>query len=572
MFNKLKNRYYLSNNEAKLIKQGVLFNALSNISKMLPVGICTYLLSNMSAIISNKNTSYIPIQKYVTFSIIAILIMFIFSYIEYTKTYIDIYRESANRRIDIAEFLRKLPLSFFAKRDIADITTAIMTDTSGIEHALAHVIPQAYGTIISTIVVCIALAIFNFKLELALFWVIPIAFLVVLLSRKIQNGLGNQFKKDKLDCSNEIQATLEMIKEIKSFSLEDEYKEKLKNQLNNFENSQKKSELFSATILGSAQMILKLGIATVIIIGSDLLLKGEVNLYTYIIFLFSAGLVYDPIYGLMNSLTEVFSTDILTKRINDIKSEKTFDGVTKFNNSKFDITFDKVSFGYSDSKVIDNVSFTAKEGEKTALVGTSGSGKSTLLKLAARFYDVSSGNIYLGNQKIADIDAEVLLKYYSVVFQDVLLFDNTIMENIRLGNKNSTDKEVIDAAKLANCHDFIMELPNGYDTYIGENGKLLSGGEKQRISIARAIIKDAPIVLLDEVTSALDIENENLVQEALSYVTKNKTVLVIAHKLDTIKHCDKIVVLQDGKLVDEGTHSQLMSKDGLYKKLENMKM
>ena len=571
MFNKIKEKYHLSDAEAILIKKGILFNTLSNISKMLPVGICAYVLSQMYSIITNKNYSVeLPILMYLGVSATAILLMILLSYIEYTKTFIDIYQESANRRISISEFLRKLPLSFFAKRDISDLTTVVMTDTSGIEHALAHVIPQCYGTVLSTVVIFLSMLIFNFKMAMSLFWVIPIAFAVVLLSRKLQKSYSEKFKNEKLASSDQIQTTLEMIKEIKSFSLEEKQKKSIKVQLDAFEKKQRESELFSATILASAQMVLKLGIATVILVGAYLLLHGEIDLFTYIIFLFSAGLIYDPIHALMNSLTEIFSTDVLVKRMDDIKKEHINVEPFSAKTDDMSIKFDNVTFGYDDEDVLKNVTFTVKSGSKTALVGSSGSGKSTVLKLAAGFYKASSGNIFLGGTDISNVDDESLLKYYSVVFQDVLLFDGTIMDNIRLGNKNATDDEVIKAAKLANCDSFVSNLPNGYMTTIGENGKLLSGGEKQRISIARAIIKDAPIVLLDEVTSALDIQNENLIQKAVSHITKNKTVIVIAHKLNTIKDCDNILVFDKGKIVEQGTHEELLKQNGYYKKLYDM--
>lgn len=571
MFNKIKEKYHLSDAEAILIKKGILLNTLSNISKMLPVGICAYVLSQMYSIITNKNYSVeLPILMYLGVSAIAILLMILLSYIEYTKTFIDIYQESANRRISISEFLRKLPLSFFAKRDISDLTTVVMTDTSGIEHALAHVIPQCYGTVLSTVVIFLSMLIFNFKMAMSLFWVIPIAFAVVLLSRKLQKSYSEKFKSEKLASSDQIQTTLEMIKEIKSFSLEEKQKKSIKVQLDAFEKKQRESELFSATILASAQMVLKLGIATVILVGAYLLLHGEIDLFTYIIFLFSAGLIYDPIHALMNSLTEIFSTDVLVKRMDDIKKEHINVEPFSAKTDDMSIKFDNVTFGYDDEDVLKNVTFTVKSGSKTALVGSSGSGKSTVLKLAAGFYKASSGNIFLGGTDISNVDDESLLKYYSVVFQDVLLFDGTIMDNIRLGNKNATDDEVIKAAKLANCDSFVSNLPNGYMTTIGENGKLLSGGEKQRISIARAIIKDAPIVLLDEVTSALDIQNENLIQKAVSHITKNKTVIVIAHKLNTIKDCDNILVFDKGKIVEQGTHEELLMQNAYYKKLYDM--
>lgn len=383
----------------------------------------------------------------------------------------------------------------------------------------------------------------------------------------MQIKYSQAFKKEKLGASDQIQMTLEMVKEIKAFGLENDYKISIKNRLNKFEQMQRKTELFSATILASAQMILKLGIVSVIFVGSILLLESKINLFTFIVFLFSSGLIYEPINSLMNALTEILQAEVLVDRIDSIKEEKVEKDILNADLEKLDILFENVCFRYDDMNVLNDVTFIAQEGKKTALVGSSGSGKSTALKLAAGFYKPNKGRICVGGEDIAKLNSEELLKYYSIVFQDVLLFDNTILENIRLGNKNATDKEVIEAAKLANCHEFISKLPDGYNTYIGENGKLLSGGEKQRLSIARAIIKDAPIVLLDEVTSALDIQNENLVQEAINRITRNKTVIVIAHKLDTIKDCDSIVVFNKGRIVECGNHEDLIKLNGFYKNL-----
>ena len=424
MFDKIKEKYSLSDAEAMLIKKGILFNALFNISKMLPVGICAYVLSQMYLIITNKTDGGgLPLAMYLGISAIAILLMILLSYVEYTKTFIDIYQESANRRVSISEFLRKLPLSFFAKRDISDLTTVVMTDTSGIEHALAHVIPQCYGTLLSTIVIFLSMLIFNFKMAMSLFWVIPIAFAVVLLSRKLQKSYSEKFKNEKLVSSDQIQTTLEMIKEIKSFSLEEKQKRSIKVQLDAFEKKQRESELFSATILASAQMILKLGIATVILVGAYLLLHEEIDLFTYIIFLFSAGLIYDPIHVLMNSLTEIFSTDVLVKRMDDIKKEHINVEPFSAKTDDMSIKFDNVTFGYDDEDVLKNVTFTVKSGSKTALVGSSGSGKSTVLKLAAGFYKASSGNIFLGGTDISNVDDESLLKYYFLMEQLWITFD-----------------------------------------------------------------------------------------------------------------------------------------------------
>ena len=569
MFNYLQGKYDLSNDGLKSLKKGILFSVLSNLSTMIPVFLLTKVLSKMLDIVTmSSKDENIKLIGYLTIGVFVLFVIFIFSYYQYTITYVNTYEESSKRRIQIGEHLRKLPLSFFARKDLSDLTNTIMSDCAGFEHALSHAIPQFYGSIISTIIVIIALCIVNFKMAMGVFWVAPFAFLIIFVSRKLQSNFGKKYMSEKLRVSDTIQETLELIKEIQAYNMQNEYGELIDFRLEKAEKAQKKSELITATLLTVAQMFLRLGLATVIVVGNGMIINKDIDLFTYILFLIVASMIYDPLSQTMNNLAQIFNTDIIVERLKKVYNEPILEGDKGIEFNNFNIEFENVKFSYDKSKsVIRNLSFKAKQGEKTAIVGFSGSGKSTILKLATRFYDVNKGKVMVGGKDISKIDEAYLLNYYSIVFQEVLLFDNTIMENIRLGKKDATDDEVIAAAKLANCHEFIMALEKGYNTSIGENGSLLSGGEKQRISIARAILKDAPIILLDEITASLDVENEVLIQEAISRVIKDKTVIIVAHKLNTIKNCDKIIVMKDGVKIEEGKHKELMDRKLIYYKL-----
>lgn len=569
MFNYLQTKYDLSNEGLKSLKKGILFSVLSNLSIMIPVFLLTEILSKMLDNVTMKSNSLnINVIGYTIIGVFVLFIMFVFSYYQYTITYINTYEESSKRRIQIAEHLRKLPLSFFAKKDLSDLTNTIMSDCAGFEHAFSHAIPQFYGSIISTLIVTIALCVLNFKMAIAVFWVAPFAFFIIFVSRKLQAKFGKKFMAKKLQVSDTIQETLELVQEIQAYNIQKDYKKLIDNRLEEAEASQKKSELITATLLTAAQMFLRLGLATVIVVGNKMIIKQETDLFTYILFLIVASMIYDPLSQTMNNLAQIFNTDIIVERLKKVYKEPFLEGSKNAEFDNYDIEFNNVDFSYNNNKnIINNLNFKAIQGKKTALVGFSGSGKSTVLKLAARFYDINKGKITVGGKDVSNIDETELLNYYSIVFQNVLLFDNTILENIRLGRKDATDEEVIKACKLTNCHEFIMGLKDGYNTKIGENGRLLSGGEKQRLSIARAMLKDAPIILLDEITSSLDVENEILIQEAISRVIKNKTVIIVAHKMKTIQNCDNIIVMKDGSKVEEGVHKDLMDKKGVYYKL-----
>lgn len=497
--------------------------------------------------------------------------IFILHYLQYTAAYIGTYAESARRRIRLAEKLRTLPLAFFHQRDLSDLTSTIMGDCASFEHAFSHTVPQFWGAVISTSIVCVGLLIFNWQMGLALLWVAPISFAIVIVSRKWQEKLGKRHIGTRLELAEGIQECLETVQDIKACNQEEDYLKKLDAKMDAAEKAQISSELATASLLTTGQMFLRLGLATVIVVGNGLVMKGQTDLFVYILFLIAASRLYDPLSGAMSNMAEMFSAQLQVNRLKEIEEYPEEVGEKNIQANGFDITFDHVKFSYEKGKsVLQDVSFTAKQGQVTALVGPSGGGKSTVAKLAAKFYPLESGKILLGGKDIVPLDSTMLMKDFSIVFQDVVLFNNTIMENIRVGRKNATDEDVIAAAKAAMCHEFIEQLPQGYQTVIGENGSTLSGGECQRLSIARALLKDAPVILLDEATASLDVDNETEIQNAISKLIQGKTVLVIAHRMRTIEAADQIIVLANGTVAESGTHSELMKKRGLYRKLVDL--
>ena len=478
------------------------------------------------------------------------------------------YDESARRRIRLAEKLRTLPLTFFQQRDLADLTSTIMGDCANFEHAFSHTVPQFFGAVISTGIVCIGLLIFNWRMGLALLWVAPVSFAIVLLSRKWQEKLSKKHIGARLELAEGIQECLETVQDIKACNQEESYLSKLDTKMDEAEKAQISSELTTASLLTTGQMFLRLGLATVIVVGNHLVMGGQTTLFAYILFLIAASRLYDPLSGAMTNMAELFSVRLQVNRLREIEEYPEETGEKEIHTDGYDITFDRVRFSYEkDKPVLRDVSFTAKQGQVTALVGPSGGGKSTVAKLAAKFYSVDGGRILLGGTDISPLNSTMLMKYFSIVFQDVVLFNNTIMENIRIGKKDATDEEVMAAARAARCDEFISKLPDGYQTVIGENGSTLSGGECQRLSIARALLKDAPVILLDEATASLDVDNETEIQNAISKLVKGKTVLIIAHRMRTVEAADQIVVLADGVVAENGTHERLMKKNGLYRKL-----
>lgn len=564
----LQKKYALSPQGAKDLFKGILYSVLAYISLMLPVALLAMVLNSFLDTLLDGKDKNTNVLMYMIIGVVILVIIFAMHYLQYTITYMGTYKESERRRITLAEKLRTLPLRFFQEHDVSDLTGTIMGDCAGFEHAFSHTVSQFWGSIISTAIVCIVLLIYDWRMGLALLWVAPIAFAIVLLSRKLQSKQGRKHMAAKLELADGIQECLETVQDIKACNQEDAYMRKLDAKMDRAEKAQISSEMMTASLVTTGQMFLRLGLATVIVVGNSLMINGETTLFSYILFLIAASRLYDPLSGAMSNMAELFGVDLQVDRLKAIQNYKEDDRQKDYHTNGYDITFDHVSFAYEPGKpVLKDVSFTAKQGQVTALVGPSGGGKSTIANLVAGFYDADGGKITLGGTDIAPVDSVAMMKEFSVVFQNVVLFNNTVMENIRVGRKNATDEEVIAAAKAAKCHDFIEKLPKGYQTIIGENGSTLSGGECQRLSIARALLKDAPVILLDEATASLDVDNETEIQEAISKLVQGKTVLVIAHRMRTVENADKIVVLSDGVVSECGTHNELMKKNGLYAKL-----
>ena len=561
-------KYALSEAGAKDLVKGIIYSVLAYISLMLPVALLACVLNDLLTPLLTGGENKTNVWMYVIIGIVVLVVIYVMHYLQYKVTYMVTYQESERRRITLAEKLRVLPLRFFHERDLSDLTSTIMGDCSGFEHAFSHTVPQFFGSIISTAIVCIALLIYDWRMGLALLWVAPVAFAIVLLSRKVQVKAGKKHMYAKLALADGIQECLETVSDIKACNQEEEYLKKLDKKIDDAEKVQISSEMVTGSLVTTGQMFLRLGLASVIVVGNVLMINNQTTLFAYILFLIAASRLYDPLSGAMTNMAELFAVDLQVNRLKEIQNYKEEDKLKTYNTDGYDITFDNVSFSYEPEKpVLKDVTFTAKQGQVTALVGPSGGGKSTVANLAAGFYDADGGTISLGGTDIKPIDSVAMMKDFSVVFQNVVLFNNTVMENIRIGRKNATDEEVMAAAKAAHCDEFISRLPEGYQTVIGENGSTLSGGECQRLSIARALLKDAPVILLDEATASLDVDNETQIQEAISRLIKGKTVLVIAHRMRTIENADKIVVLDGGVVAESGTHDELMKKAGLYARL-----
>lgn len=560
MIEKLQKKYALSRQGAKDLVKGCVACFFQYLSLMVPIALLYYLVSDLM----NGDAGY---RKwfYIGGCVVCVILILVTTWFQYNGTFFATYIESGVRRISIAEKLRKLPLSYFGKRDLADLTSTIMNDSAVLETAFSHFIPELVGSVASTTIVALGLFAFDVKMAFAALWVLPVSFAIVLSSSKLQQKLGRKQMDAKMACADGIQECIETVQDLKSNNAENEYLKGLFKKVDNVEKRMIVSEFGNAAFVVSASLVLKLGIASVALTGAYLLTRGELDVLTFFMFLLVASRLYDPLQGALQNLAAIISTKTNIARMKEILDHDVQTGSEQLTNKGYDIQFDHVKFAYDTSEtVLEDVSFTAKQGEVTALVGSSGGGKTTVSRLAARFWDASSGKITVGGMDVSKIDPEKLFSLYSIVFQDVTLFNNTIMENIRIGRKDATDEEVIAAAKLANCEEFAMKLPNKWNSMIGENGCELSGGERQRISIARAFLKNAPIILLDEATSSLDVENETLIQSALSRLIKDKTVMVIAHRMRTVAGADKIVVLSDGKVVETGTPDELMKKDGIF--------
>lgn len=559
---KLRHKYALSEKGAKDMVRAFIAVTISNLVLMLPVG----LLYKLSSYLLEGELKKSELPFFIIAIAITLILIALTALLQYNATFLSTYVESGIRRRGLAEKLRKLPLSFFGKKDLADLTNTIMTDCATIETASSHWIPELAGALLSTTIIVISLFFFDWRMALAAVWVMPVAFIIVLLSRKTMKKVQNKTVKYRVECLSGIQEGLECLRDLKSYNMTDTYMDGLENKIRNVEKHAVVAEFTNAAFVCSAQMILKFGIATVAVTGSTLLIKGDISVLTFFMFLLVVTRMYEPLQISLQNLSAIINMSKSCERMDEILSHEEQTGTETLTNDGYDIVFDHVAFSYEDGeKVLSDVSFTAKQGEVTALIGPSGGGKTTVSRLAARFWDNNSGTITVGGMKVTDAEPEKLLSLYSIVFQDVTLFNNTVMENIRIGKKDATDEEVIAAARLANCEEFVERMPDKWNSMIGENGSELSGGERQRISIARAFLKDAPIILLDEATASLDVDNESLIQESISKLIENKTVLIIAHRMRTVAGVDKIVVLKDGEAAEMGSPAQLMKKGGIYK-------
>lgn len=562
MLEKLKHTFALSQQGAKDMVKAFLACILHNISLMVPVVLLYSLVKDLlgGGIPEGKGTFYI------VGIVIALGLIFFTYYIQYNATFFATYVESGVRRLTLAEKLRKIHLSFFGKKDLADLTNVMMADCASLESGLSHWVPELVGSVVSTLIIAVCIFIFNWKMALASLWVLPVSFGILFLTSGIMGKTERKVQEAKLSCSDGIQECLETVRDLKANNAEDEYLKGLDRKIKTEEKETIVSEMTHAVCNTSARMVLKLGIATTVLVGGMLLVDGQITLLTLFAFLILVSRVYDPLTAAMDNLIAMMMLlNIQCRRMDEILSYPEQEGIDRLTNERYDITFENVGFYYNSGEtVLDNVSFTAKQGEVTALVGPSGGGKTTVSRLAARFWDIQKGKISVGGMDISKIDPETLMSLYSIVFQDVTLFNNTVMENIRLGRKDATDEEVLAAARLANVDEFAGKLPDGWNTLIGENGCELSGGERQRISIARAFLKDAPIILLDEATASLDVENETLIQESLSKLIENKTVMIIAHRMRTVAGADKIVVLSEGTVAEQGNSDELLQKNGIY--------
>ena len=567
MFGKnFQRKYALTDQGVRNTKKGAFWTVIVNLIVMVGIGILYFMMAEFMDTLTNGAPlpgAALPIILVILF----VLLSFLTHLQQYKATYGLVYNEVKTTRLSLAERLRKLPLGYFGKRDLADLTETIMGDVNRMEHVWSHVLGYLYGSYISTAIIAVALLIYDWRLAIACLWGVPVAFGLLFGTRKFTANSAERTKKAAVRVSDGIQETLENVREIRATNQEERYLNELNEKIDAHERIMIKGELGTGVFVNAASVIMRLGVATTILTGAGLILSGRIEFMLLFMFLLVITRIYAPFDQSLALIAEMFVSQVSADRMTEIYETPVAEGTEVFAPKGHDIVFEHVDFAYDKKDVLHDVSFTAKEGEVTALVGPSGSGKSTCARLAARLWDVTGGAVKVGGVDISTVDPEVLLTDYSMVFQDVVLFDDTIMENIRLGKHGATDEEVLAAAKAANCDEFARRLPQGYDTPIGENGAKLSGGERQRISIARALLKDAPIVLLDEATASLDVENETKVQGALSRLLQGKTVLVIAHRMRTVEAADKIVVLSDGKVAEEGAPQELMEKGGLFRRM-----
>ena len=558
----------MSEQGAKNLQKSIFSHTILNLTKMFPpiIGF-VFLFQYLGSLEGIPAPVELTLVDYIVIILVMLLVMFFVARWDYVRLYDNVYNESANSRIDIANRLKKLPLSYFGKRDVSDLSATMMSDLNLYEQIFSHSVPHIYATSISTVIISVMILDYNWQLGLAALWVIPVSLLLFSLSKKKQRNDVNAYVKTSRDVLDGLQEQIDQIQEIKSYNLEERTLNEFYHKMDGNTRNKVKMELSAGIATALAGMLMKLGIVSVAIVGANMLIAGQINILVYIAYLILTASIYVPIEGILSFMAMIVTLDGVVARIKEIKTMPIQEGKQEMNPRDYSIDFKDVVFGYEDYTVINGVSFTAKQGEVTALIGASGSGKTTLTKLAARFWDIQQGKILLGGEDISQIDPETLLKNYAIVFQDVVLFNASIKDNIRIGKKGATDEEVTRVAKIARCDEFIDRMPDGIDTVIGENGERLSGGERQRISIARALLKDAPIILMDEATASLDVENESLIQEALSELIKEKTVIVIAHRMRTIRGADKIVLLHQGKIEGMGTDAELRVQSATYRKM-----
>ena len=564
MIRYFQNRFTLSDKGAKDLRRGIVFSTLLNLALMLPPTYLFLFLMEYLEVGTDQHTLWF----YILLAVVLMGMMFFIARWQYDSTYTTIYNESAQRRISLAEKLRRLPLAFFGERNLSDLTSTIMEDCTSLEQIFSHAVPQLFASVLSMFIIAVSLFFYDWRLAVALFWVVPMALATLLLARHQLDKAFVHLYHVKRGVTEQVQEGLECVQEIKSYCGEKAYNQSFDKRLKDYEKELVNHELVAGVFVNLSAMILKLGMPTVIITGAWLLQRGEVSIFIYLAFLLVSAMVYNPIQDVCNNLAILAFLDVRINRMKEMEAMPEQEGSKEVKMDNYDIEFRNVSFAYETEKqVLHNVSFTAKQGEVTALVGPSGGGKSTTAKLAARFWDIDGGKILLGGNDIAHIDPETLLRNYAVVFQDVLLFNASVSDNIRIGKRDATDEEVRRVAQLAQCDDFISRMPQGYDTVIGENGETLSGGERQRISIARALLKDAPVILLDEATASLDAENETKIQAGISELVQGKTVIIIAHRMRTVRNANHIVVLGGGTVIEQGTPEDLMAKGGEFARM-----